>query len=358
MSPRKPQADIVREALEGYASNRFQNQVDVRRFVNSKRIRKSYFSLDSVGRLLGNAFTYAGMIEYDKWEVTLREGHHEALIDMKTAKAVIEKLEGKRTRFTRKLLHPDFPLRGFVLCADCMQPMTASWSRGRSAKYPYYKCNTKGCEFCGKSVGKSVMEDRFESILRDIQPTDKVMDLSKAIFMDVWKKKQKEWEKDKKASEKELQVLSAQKKKLILLITNANSKSVVAEYEKALADLGEKEVVLKSSVTSNEALEPDVETALDIVFDFLKNPLKQWREGDIHAKKLLLKLVFQEQLVHNRKSGFETAHLSLPLRVFALPEAQNSLLVDVTRNQWNQLQDWVFQSSQAILGLRSLAGAT
>ncbi len=34
-------------------------------------------------------------------------------------------------------------------------------------------------------------------------------------------------------------------------------------------------------------------------------------------------------MAYNRKSGFETAHLSLPLRVFTLPEAQKSLVVEM-----------------------------
>src|SRR3989344_136489 len=85
----------------------------------------------------------------------------------------------------------------------------------------------------------------------------------------------------------------------------------------------------KNSVMSLGQHKPNVETALEIVFDFLKNPLAQWRKGDMQRKKLLLKLVFEERLAYNRKSGFETALLSLPLRIFCLPEAQKSRLVEM-----------------------------
>ena len=71
------------------------------------------------------------------------------------------------------------------------------------------------------------------------------------------------------------------------------------------------------------------ETALNIVFDFLKNPLLQWQRGSIHGKKLVLKLVFERNLTYNKNSGFETAILSLPLRVFALPDAQKGQLVEM-----------------------------
>lgn len=46
---------------------------------------------------------------------------------------------------------------------------------------------------------------------------------------------------------------------------------------------------------------PNIETAIDIVFDFLKNPLQQWQNGDIHRKKLVLKLVFEQSLAYNKK---------------------------------------------------------
>jgi hypothetical protein len=56
---------------------------------------------------------------------------------------------------------------------------------------------------------------------------------------------------------------------------------------------------------------------------------EQWQKGNSHTKKLVLKLVFEQNLAHNKNSGFETAILSLPLRVFSLPNAQKGLLVEV-----------------------------
>lgn len=46
----------------------------------------------------------------------------------------------------RKKQHPEFPLRGFVRCADCGSPLTASKSRGKTGRtYPYYRCWVKTC---------------------------------------------------------------------------------------------------------------------------------------------------------------------------------------------------------------------
>jgi len=124
-----------------------------------------------------------------------------------------------------------------------------------------------------------------------------------------------------------LNKISEQKKRLIERITKSTDENLTLVYEKSLAELNEKEMVLNDLLESVERHTPRFETSLEIVFDFLQNPLKQWRTGDIETRKLLLNLVFQKKLTYNRKGGFETAILSLPLRVFTLPEAQNSVLV-------------------------------
>jgi site-specific DNA recombinase len=62
--------------------------------------------------------------------------------------------------------HPDFPLRAFVRCSHCSTYLTGSWSRGRSAKYPYYRCPG-----CGKvSVRCEALEAQFLALLSDLRP--------------------------------------------------------------------------------------------------------------------------------------------------------------------------------------------
>ncbi len=103
--------------------------------------------------------------------------------------------------------------------------------------------------------------------------------------------------------------------------------NVIQAYESRISEISENIAVLKSSAGSLRQHRPDIGTALKIVFDFLQNPLKRWENGDIHTKKLVLRLVFEQNLAYNRKSGFGTAFLSLPLRVFTLPKAVKSSVV-------------------------------
>ena len=134
---------------------------------------------------------------------------------------------------------------------------------------------------------------------------------------------------DIRRAEKEIAKVESEKAKFIKLIPRAMNEDVVSAYEEEISSLSKKSLVLKNSLMSFDKHRPNIETALDIVFDFLKDPLKQWQKGNIHTQKLVLRLVFEENLRYNRKSGFETAILSLPLRVFTLPEAQKGSLVEM-----------------------------
>ncbi len=319
-------AEIIKEALEGFASGRFQEQEDVRRFLEAKDAREGKpVHLSFVKRLLTKIF-YAGYIDYPDWEVSRRLAKHEGIIDLATFERIQERLSGRTTTHKKNFLSEDFPLRGFVLCSACKKPDTASWAKG---KFPYYHCKTKGCPERYKSVRKADIEQRFEVILENIKPSKEVLALTKAVFAEVWRKKIADRGNQKVRIEREIEQVESERSRLVQLAARATNEQVIGTYEERMGALVEKSVVLKDSLMSLAEHGPSIETALDIVFDFLKNPRKQWKEGNIHTKKLVLKLVFEANLAYSKNSGFETAILSLPLRVFTLPEAQKPLLVEV-----------------------------
>ena len=323
------EAKIIKGALEGFASGRFIEQNDVRKFLEDNEANNGKpISLEYVKRMLTRIF-YAGYIEYLPWEVSRRKANHEALISLETFEKIQEKLKRKTTTHIKNFLNEDFPLRGFVICNCCKQPMTASWSKGRNGRFAYYRCKTNSCSERNRSIGKKIIEDKFELILANIKPNDSILSLTKVIVADVWKKKELEKTSRIKVIERDIEKFEDEKEKFVRLVSKAVDENVIAAYELRIGDLMKKVTVLNNSLMSFNKHRPNIETALDIVFDFLKNPLLQWQKGDIHTRKLVLRLVFEQNLAYNKNSGFETAILSLPLRVFTLPEAQKSSLVEM-----------------------------
>src|SRR5690606_12297548 len=107
-------------------------------------------------------------------------------ISLETFEKIQARLKGTAKALARKDINADFPLRGFILCGDCNRPLTACWSQGKKEKYPYYLCATKGCASYRKSIKREVLEGEFEAVLRDLQPTESIFRVVKAMFKDAW----------------------------------------------------------------------------------------------------------------------------------------------------------------------------
>lgn len=89
--PNEPYASIVRDALEGYASGRFESQVEVKRFLESQpaypKDRYGEVPQERVFELLSRPI-YAGHISHDKWGLNLIPAKHERLVSLETYPAV------------------------------------------------------------------------------------------------------------------------------------------------------------------------------------------------------------------------------------------------------------------------------
>ena len=139
----EPIASIVTEALEGFASGRFESQAEVKRFLESQPLfpksKRGTVTIERVRVMLTQPL-YAGMLELPKWGVTMRKAQHEPLISFKTYTCIQERLNGEPRAPVRLDVNQAFALRGFICCSDCDHPMTANYSKGSKGKhYPFAK---------------------------------------------------------------------------------------------------------------------------------------------------------------------------------------------------------------------------
>jgi len=322
----EPEASIIKEALEGFASGRFENQVDVKKFLDSKKFRGKECKLDRVRRILTNV-AYTNQVEYKPWGVSRRIGHHEPLISIETFEIIQDKLNGKIKIYNRKNSDKEFPLRGFILCAHCLTPMTASWTTGRNGKHPYYHCKSKKCVMKWRSIRRKEVEDEFQGILRSIKPKEKTLALTKEVLLDVWNKRLADVDNIKRSHENSLDDTRAKIRMFLDRISKTENETLVKTYEREIEKLTNEEQILENQVKFMRSSRPDFGTALDRTFTFLKNPYLYWQKDDLASKHLVLKLVFSERIAYERGKGFGTAKLALPLRVFELTELDSSSLV-------------------------------
>lgn len=327
----EPTASIIQEALEKYASGILYEQIDVLRFLDQRGYDRGRqggkLYLETVKRLLTRPI-YAGYIEYLPWEVALRPGHHKGLVSLETYKRIQDRLNGKVRVKLRKDMRDDFPLRGFILCHSCRRHVTASWSRGRKQMHPYYRCNQKTCQRYGRSIPKQILEENFEHLLTHLKPHPQVVDLTKAVVKRVWAEKTKDKQKAIETKHKQLLAVQSEIEALLTRATKATD-DMAQRYEARVKELSGEEAKLRREVEGGQILKVDFETALEKVCGFVKSPYSKWAEGDLNGKRLVLRLVFAEDLAYHPETGFETARVSPILKLFTEIGATNSQDVEV-----------------------------
>jgi DNA invertase Pin-like site-specific DNA recombinase len=350
--PKEPEAGIIREALEGFASGRLPTQVDVQRFLRSRGFnhwgRGRGAHLEQVKRLLTRE-VYGGFIHYPDWNVTRRKGRHEALVSPETFDRIQDRLREREKLAPRKDLNRDFPLRGFVLCGGCRKPYTAAWSRGKRKAFAYYRCATLGCEYRHKSVRADTLHAAFETLLGKLHPRPAILEAFRAEFLDEWKRRQLDVEGVRRDRRRRLDAIQAEIDGYLDAVAKCHSPAVLRRIEEQVEALEAKKLRLGGRI--EKAKNHDFEHALGLVLDFLKDPKFIWETGDLARRHMVLRLVFAEPLVYDREEGFGTPNFSLPINVSCVLELDEMEVVDLVRRSWNTLVEVIQEWGKSLRGL-------
>ena len=316
--PQEPNASIVREALQGFAAGRFQSPIEVKRFLERypsiPKNARGEVRLQLVIELLQRSL-YAGYITIEKWGLHLQPGKHAPLISFNTWGKIQERLNGRANAPQRKDLNEDFPLRGFVSCGDCDHPMTAAWSKGRNAQYPYYFCQNKDCGSYRKSIRREKIESEFETILRSLQPTRKLFNLAREIFSDLWAGRLANTKAHAAISKGKATKIDAKISQLMERLLKADSPALVNAYETQITKLEEEKIRFVEQASGNGQPLKNFDEMFRTAMAFLSNPWKLWASDVLEHKRLVLRLAFPGRLAYRRNEGYRTAGIAEPFRL-------------------------------------------
>lgn len=261
---------------------------------------------------------YAGMVEGPNWKVSLRKGHHEALISFETFQKVQERLVEGGYAPSRKDLNEDFPLRGFVECGDCGKPLTACWSKSSTGKrHPYYMCYAKGCVSARKSIRRDELEGAFEELLMELRPHRNLFELGATVFREMWNSQKKKSADNAKGLKSEIKKIEKQIDQLLDRIVDASTPSVVSAYERKIAKLESDKLLMSEKAAQSTKTPHTFEQMFELALMFLSNPQKLWSSKLIEHKRAVLKLTFSERLAWQRNQGFRTPKISMPFKALA-----------------------------------------
>ncbi|MGJ8628434.1 MAG: recombinase zinc beta ribbon domain-containing protein [Sulfitobacter sp.] len=313
----EPVATIIADVIERYASGRLQTQTEVKRYLEAQpafpKDRKGNVHQTRVLELLSRPI-YAGYLTHAGWGLHLVPAKHEPLVSYETYQAVQKRLNETAYAPARKDLNEDFPLRGFVTCGHCEQPMTACWSKGRSAKYPYYLCDTKGCVDHRKSIRREKIEGEFEVLLGELKPSASLFAMAFEMFRDLWNARLQSREDEKQAMQRQLAHMDRKAAQILDRLIDTNSDTLIIAYEARLREMEEQKTFLTEKIANcGKPLAP-FEQVYRTAFDFLANPSKLWASGRFEDKRAVLKLVFADRLPYTRNGGYRTAKTALPFK--------------------------------------------
>lgn len=275
-----------------------------------KRINNSLLN-----RILRNP-VYCSLIKTN-WFPELIPAKHKSIISQDIFNEVQVILENKRPNITPQIRnHPDFPLRNFLRCDKCGEKLTASWCKGRSKKYPYYHCRTKGCSL---NVRKEILEEDFFQYLKTFQPKEEILNLFEEIILDVWKKKHEVSFKEVKRLEKEIAVQKDKKERINELAIKGtfDDKTYKEEIQKVNNDILVKQIELNE----NKIEVDDSESCINFCKYFICNIGDLWRNAELDLKQRFQKLIFPEKILY-KKGKFRTTKIAL---IFKALDGKSSL---------------------------------
>lgn len=318
----EPLATVYQQALEGFASGRLGSQAEVKRFLEDQPVftdskKSTKVTFEDVARLLTRPH-YAGMIERPEWGVTRRKGHHEPLISVETYEKVQARIaEGSRVP-ARADINADFPLRGFVCCADCDKPLTANWSKSKTGKrHPYYLCFNKDCVSYRKSIRREDVEGAFEGLLQSMRPSQKLFHYVSVIFKTEWDRQLKALGAAHKALRADILKLEQDISKFMDRLVDAESDTAVTAYERRIEKLETEKLLKTEKLQTSLRPQRRFDEMFELAMGFLANPWKIWDSPRLEDKRTVLKLAFEGPLAYCRNEGLRTPKTTLPFKVLA-----------------------------------------
>ncbi len=323
-------ADVIREAITGFAVNKLIGQVDVQRFLeNDKRFKSVHAGkvhLSLVERILTDPI-YAGFIEYSKWGVARRKGHHKAIISEEIYFKVQEKLR-KPERKPRSTDSLEFPLRRIISCNVCGKPMTGSCNRSKNPNkyYPHYTCNNKDCSATPKNITASKVEEDYIELLENIKVEPEILNLMEALARKIWLTITSQYLENKKARDKEIEGVKAEIDKYIDLIPKAPTEAIRVRFMAKIEELDARLSELEKDDTKKS---PNIDEALKLALNFIGTPDEQWKKSVKEQRILLHNLIFVDNPKYSANNGFGTPNLSLPFYIKHYAMGQKNGLVEV-----------------------------
>ena len=198
----------------------------------------------------------------------------------------------------RNSSHPDFPLRRVIKCVRCGKGLTGGWSKGRSAKYAYYRCG-------GKCTGSSIKVDDLEQILitllKEITPTKECRDLFISFLYKTYHERIARLRKINNEAEGEIVQLKELRRTLVEKnLSGVYSDEVFKEQNALIEDKMIRLQVIKDDTTTSKY---NIDKLTAFIKTLLADLGETYKRSTISQAKVLIGSIFPYGLDWNYNGG-------------------------------------------------------
>ena len=318
----EPQASIIKEWLELFASWVIENQSRLLEFFNKKKLKTNHRAAKPwqikpsfTQRIFDyeKLYFYAWFIfcpKYDVLEPVL--ALHEPLISMSTMGKILERLKVKWNIkvWVRKDNSEKFPLRWVLYCPVCWHPMTWGSSRWKMwVYYDYYSCKTKWCTN-RENIRAELLHEEYKNLLWSLTVNKSMVKLLDDILDKMVKEKNKHLSKladrDKKQIaeiDKKIQIASDK-------FSKATDERILARIEKERWDLEEQRELLVNQLKDYTMNKNETAIIYDRVKTMLVDPVNIWEHFPVSVKVLHAWVLFGGKIYYKKNEGFRTPQIS------------------------------------------------
>lgn len=259
---------------------------------------------------------YAGLVNTNMVDQAVI-GIHEGLITPEQFNENQLILSGKKKDYAVYSTTNEYPLKanGFILCAFCNHPLTASATKGNGGKYPRYSCSKCKASLIKKPVSalKDNVHNEFIELSESVSPSKAVLKLFEAVLIKEWNSRYQESKEMRRELEKNITELEAFKRRA--RDKYINEELPLANKEKVDSESDEAILALQMRISELKEEEIDVNSVIKYATAFLGNTAKLWKDAPFEQKVWFQKLVFSVGIKYEFGKGFRTAKLGVCYRV-------------------------------------------
>jgi len=209
---------------------------------------------------------YAGLLQSRLTGPEPIPGRWPAIVPLDLWHRVQERLSSGQT-WEREDETEDFPLRGYVRCAECGRPLTGAWSKGKGGKkYPYYRCPDSH----GTNVTRDKLNNLFEMELEKTADDSGLVAIWKKLLLDQWKKQRADIHREQKRIKRKVSGLEKKKDRLLGLYLDGSINQ--KDHDKAATKIALDLSAAKANEINTDRKNWDFQASLEKATKGVSNP--------------------------------------------------------------------------------------